>query len=346
MKAAVLYELNKPLRIMEFPVPEPEEGQVLVNMAYSGICHTQLLEIQGKNTNGPMNPNLLGHEGSGVVDKVGKNVRKVKKGDHVILSWIKGSGANVIPKPFYHNGTKINVGFVTTFNEYSITSENRVTKVSKKMPLKEAALIGCAVATGAGAVLNNAHVEKGKSVMVIGIGGVGINMLHAAFMVGANPIIAVDISDKKLEFSRKFGATHVINSTKMDIEKELKKITGNKELDFVFDTVGRKETMELAYNLANKYSGKAVLCGVPNPINIKIEIDPFPMYFGRQIAGTGGGESNPDVDFEKYCKMFLHGKLKLSDMITHVVGLDDINRGIELLKNGEACRVIVDLNKK
>lgn len=345
MKAAVLFELNKPLKVIDLPVPEPEKGQVLVKMAYSGICHTQLLEIAGKNTVGPMNPNLLGHEGSGIVQKVGYGVKKVKEGDHVILSWIKGSGANVLPKPYIYNGQKINAGYVTTFNEYSLASENRVTPITKKMPLKEAALIGCAVATGAGAVFNNANVEEGKSVMVIGVGGIGINMVHAASLLKANPIIAVDISDEKLKFSKKFGATHTINPKKSDIRSEIKTIIGENRLDYAFDTVGKKETMELVYNCVNKFSGKAILCGVPNPFGLKIEIDPFPLYFGRQLSGTGGGESKPDVDFEKYCNMFLNGKLKLSEMITHTVAIDEINKGIGALKEGKSCKVVVDFKK-
>ena len=344
MKAAVLFELNKPLRVVDLQVPEPAEGQVLVKMAYSGLCHTQLLEIAGKNAAGPMNPNLLGHEGSGIVEKVGKGVKKVKKGDHVVLSWIKGKGSNVLPKPYIYNGQKIKVGYVTTFNEYSLASENRVTPITKKIPLKEAALIGCAVATGVGAVINNAKVKKNKSVMVIGVGGVGINMVHAAALSKANPIIAVDINDEKLNFSKKFGATHTINSKKTDIETELKKIAGINGLDFAFDTVGKKETMELVYKSVNKYSGKAVLCGVPDPFGLKIEIDPFPLYFGRQLSGTGGGESKPDVDFEKYCNMFLNGKLKLSEMITHVFGINEINKGVELLREGKCCKVVIDFN--
>lgn len=345
MKAAVLFELNKPLRVIDLPVPEPNHGQVMVKMAYSGICHTQLLEIAGKNTAGPMNPNMMGHEGSGVVAKVGEDVKKVKEGDYVILSWIKGSGANVLPEPYFYRGKKINAGYVTTFNEYALASENRVTPISKKMPLKEAALIGCSVATGVGAVVNNAKVGKGSSVLVIGVGGVGINMVHAASMQMANPIIAVDINDNKLSFSRKFGATHTINAAKSSIEKEIEKIIGKEGVDFAFETVGKKEMMELAYNSVNKHVGKAVLCGVPNPPGLKIEIDPFPLYFGKQLAGTGGGESKPDADFKRYCGMFLKGQLKLSNMITHTFGIEDINKGIEILRKGECCKVIISFNQ-
>jgi len=344
MKAAVLVELNSPLEIMEIPILSPEAGQVLVKMYASGICNTQLLEIDGKNASGPHNPNLLGHEGSGIVEEVGEGVTKVKKGDHVILSWIKGSGANSLPKPHEFKGKKINVGFVTTFNEYCIASENRVTPIPKEMPLCEAALIGCAVATGAGLIFNNAKVQAGQSVMVVGVGGVGINTIHAASLVNANPIIAVDVSDSKLELAKKLGATDTINSLKEDVKMRIKEIAGNEGLDYAFEAVGRKDTMELVYNSVKKLSGRAVLCGVPKP-GMTIEIDPFPLYYGRQLTGTGGGETDPDKDFQKYCQLYLEGKLRLKQMISHIISLNDINKGIELMRKGECCRVVIDFTK-
>lgn len=353
MKAAVLMELHKPLEIVEFDVPDPKPGQILVKVMATGICHTQLLEIAGQNTNGPMNPNLLGHEGSGIVEEVGEGVTKVKKGDHVILSWIKGSGRNVLPEKYDYQGQKINCGFVTTFNEYTLASENRVTKIPPEMPFPEAALIGCAVATGAGAVLHNANVEAGKSVLVVGLGGIGINMAHAAALRGAHPIIAVDISDEKLDFSKQFGVTHTINSSKdrssknsfAETKEIIQQIVGKEGLDYAFDTTGKKEIMEFIYESVKKSSGKVIFCGVPNPLGLKIEIDPFPLYFGRRVVGTSGGETNPDVDFSTFCHMFLEGKLKIREMITHTFSLHDINKGIDLMKNGKCCRVVIDLTR-
>ncbi len=346
MKAAVLMELHQPLEIVELDVPQPKAGQVLVKVMATGICHTQLLEISGQNTSGPMNPNLLGHEGSGIVEEVGAGVSKVKKGDHVILSWIKGSGQNILPEKYHWNGKKINAGFVTTFNEYSLASENRVTVIPNEMPFPEAALIGCAVATGAGAVLHNAKVESGRSVLVVGVGGIGVNMVQAAALSGADPIIALDISDEKLEFSKQFGVTQTINSRVNSfavIKEKITQIVSGEGLDYAFDTSGRKEIMELIYDLVKKSSGKVVFCGVPNPPGLKIEIDPFPLYFGRRIVGTSGGETNPDIDFDLLCRQFLEGKLKLSEMITHTFGLEDINKGIDLMKKGQCCRVVIDM---
>lgn len=345
MKCAVLVEINQPLKVMELDLPAPEEGEVLVKVASSGICHTQLLEIKGENASGPHNPNLMGHEGSGTVVSVGEGVKKVKNGDHVILSWIKGSGRNTLPKPLEHKGKMIGRGPVTTFSDYTVVSENRITPITKDMPLKLAALIGCAVPTGMGMIFNNAAVEEGSSVMVIGCGGVGINAIHAAAIVKAGMIIAVDILDEKLEIARKFGATHTANSSKIHLKNEIERLTDGKGLDYAIEAVGKKETMEFAYNNVKGNSGKAILCGVPNPPGQTIEIDPFPLYFGRKLVGTGGGETNPDVDFEKYCKMYIDGILKLDEMISHTFSLTDINKGIELMKEGKCLRILIDMEK-
>lgn len=341
--AAVLSELHQPLEIMELSLPDPRPGEVLVKVVASGICHTQLLEIKGENATGPHNPNLMGHEGSGIVVATGAGVTKVKEGDHVVLSWIKGSGVNTCPPPLTHNGKKINRGPVTTFSQYSVVSENRVTPIPREMPLKPAALIGCAIATGMGMIFNNAKVKAGNSVAIIGCGGIGVNTVHAASIAQAGMIIAVDRLDEKLQAAKMFGATHTINASTNDPSREINRLTGSKGLDFAIDTVGRKETMELIYDNVSKTSGKAILCGVPNPPGQKIEIDPFPLYYGRRLVGTSGGETNPDMDFVKYCQMYRQGVLKLDAMISHVFGLAEINKGIELMKAGHGIRVLIDM---
>ena len=345
MKAAVLFELHQPLQIVELPIQRPGPGQILVKVAATGLCRAQLLEMRGENTIGPMNPNMLGHEGSGVVVEVGAGITKVQPGDHVILSWIKGSGANVLPQKYEYNGQKINCGYLTTFNEYTLAAENRVTKIPPEMPFLEASIIGCAVATGAGAVFHNAKVQPGKSVAVVGVGGIGINMLHAAAVIKAHPLIAVDVNDEKLAFARKFGATHTLNSTTQQVEEELRNIVGNDGLDYAFDTTGRKGMMEIIYRSVKKVTGRAVFCGVPNPPGTKIEIEPFPLYFGRQVVGTGGGACKPDEDFEKFCRMYLAGHFNIREMITHVLSLERINEGFELMKESKCCRVVVDFGK-
>ena len=346
VRSAVLYELGHPLKIIELDLPAPEQGEVLVKVIASGICHTQLLEIKGENATGSHIPNLLGHEGSGIVVSVGKKVTKVREGDHVILSWIRGCGTSTLPQPIEHNGQQINRGSVTTFSDYTVVSENRVTPIRKDMPLRPLALIGCAVATGMGMVFNNARVEEGSSIMVIGCGGIGINAVHAASIAKARTIIAVDRLEAKLEVAKRFGATHTVNSSKLDLNQELEKLTNQQGLDYAIEAVGKKETMEVAYNSVKKTSGKAILCGVPNPPGQTIEIDPFPLYYGRQLVGTSGGETNPDIDFDDYCSMYIDGVLKLDDMISHVLSLDDINEGIELMKAGKCIRILIDMQKE
>ncbi len=341
MKGAILEEMGKPLKIVSLDLAGPEKGEVLVRVAASGICHTQLLEINGENATGAHLPNFMGHEGSGVVVSAGNGVKKVRAGDHVILSWIKGSGINVCPKPI----GKINRGPITTFSNYTVVSENRVTPITQRMPLKPAALIGCAVATGMGMIFNTAKVKEGDSVMIQGCGGIGINAIHAASIARAGMILAVDVLDEKLEAAKRFGATHTINSLKTGLGKEILRLTNNQGLDYAIDTVGKKETMEVVYDHVKRAGGKAILCGVPNPPGQTIEIDPFPLYYGRQLVGTSGGETIPDIDFEKYCRMYLDGKLKLDEMISHTFSLAEINKGIELMKQSKCIRVLIDMEK-
>lgn len=342
-KAAILVELNQSLEIVDLELPVLRKGEVLVKVHSAGLCHTQLLEIKGENASGAHNPNLLGHEGSGIVCDVGETVRKVKKGDHVVLSWIKGSGANVCPEPLEQNGKLINRGPVTTFSEYTVVSENRVTPIPKTIPLKPAALLGCAVPTGMGMINNSAQVTSQDIVMIIGCGGIGINAIHGASLAGAAKIIAVDVNEYKLSEAKKFGATDVIDPTQENLEKRVRDITEGDGVGVAIDTVGRRETMETAYGLTNNHRGRTILCGVPNPPNMKINIDPFPLYYGKRLLGTGGGESDPDVDFSRYAQLYSDGTLNLDEMITHEFKLAEINKGFEILKSGRGLRVVISM---
>ncbi len=343
-KAAVLFNINKPLKILDINLPPPAFGEVLIKIHFSGICHTQLLEIAGKNATGSHVPNLMGHEASGEVIKVGQKVKKVKKGDFVVLSWIKGKGLNVIPKPIKYKKLQINRGGVTTFSKYTVVSENRVFPIKNKIPSNVASLLGCAVPTGMGMIFNNAKVKKNSNVIVLGCGGVGINAIHAAKISKAKKIIAVDVKQEKMESALKFGATHFLNFKDKQLKNKILKILNNDEMHFSIDTVGKKNTMEFAYNISSKFNGHVILCGVPNPLSLKICIDPFPLYYGRSLTGTGGGETIPDKDLNKYAKLYVKKIIKLDEMITHVVSLNEINKGIELMKKGQCTRVLVDMN--
>jgi S-(hydroxymethyl)glutathione dehydrogenase/alcohol dehydrogenase len=208
-KAAVLFKINQPLRIIDLEIPNIKPGQVLVDIKYSGICHSQLNEIKGLKGEDKYLPHTLGHEGSGIVLEVGQNVKKVKPGDHVVLTWINGGGADV-PSTIYNSSEgSINSGPISTFMEKTVISENRLVPIPKEMPLKVAALLGCAMPTGAGIVSNNAKLNAGDSIAVFGVGGIGLSAILAASAIGAEKIIAVDIEEEKLELSKEIGATHI-----------------------------------------------------------------------------------------------------------------------------------------
>ena len=217
MKAAVLYEINKPLVIEELEVPKPKFGQVLVKIQVSGICHKQIEEIEGHRGDDPFLPHTLGHEGAGVVEAIGPGVTKVKPGDYVALSWIKGSGIQSDTPTYYKGKQKINAGWLTTFQEYTLASENRVTKISRDIKPAAAALLGCAVSTGVGSVINHAKIDVGSTVAVFGAGGVGLNIVQGAAIMNASQIIVVDISQDKERISKIFGATHFVNAKKCNL---------------------------------------------------------------------------------------------------------------------------------
>jgi S-(hydroxymethyl)glutathione dehydrogenase / alcohol dehydrogenase len=342
MKAAILYKQNEPLKIEEILVPELKEGQVLVNISASGLCHTQLNEITGKKGPDKYLPHTLGHEGAGIVEEIGPGVTKVKKGDHVVLSWIKGKGINAAP-PVYMNGEKrINCGQLSTFNEYTVTAENRVTAIDKKMPLDIAALLGCAISTGMGSVINLAKLKKGNSIAVFGAGGIGLSAICAAEIFGASKIIAIDVQKVKLEKAKEFGATHLINARDVDVVAAIKEITDGVGVDFAIESAGRRETMEQAFQSVKNGGGKAIVVGNLPP-GEKIAIDPFALICGKEIVGSWGGGTDPDRDTPMYVDLYLSGKLKLDKMLTHNFKLDQINQAFKVLESGEAGRVLIDL---
>ena len=341
MKAAVLYETNKPLVIENLKVPEPEFGQVLVKVYFSGVCHKQMEEIQGHRGPDPYLPHLLGHEGAGVVEAIGPGVTNVAPGDHVVLSWIKGAGINSRTPIYYKGEQPINAGLVTTFNEYAVVSENRVTGIRKDMPLDKAVLLGCAVATGVGVVINQARVVLGSTVAVFGVGGVGLNVVQGAALVNAGKIIAVDIVDAKLEMAKEFGATHTINAVKQNPVQQIIELTGDTGVDYAFETIGKIETMEQAYESVTKYGGYVNIVGVP-PYGGKISIDAYPLHDGKCLVGASGGQTQKEKDFPKYIELYFAGKLKMDELITHRFGLDEINNAFQAMEKGELGRAIVE----
>ena len=339
--AAVLFETNKPLRISELNIPELKRGQVLVKVAYSGLCHSQLNEIRGKKGVDRWLPHTLGHEGSGEVVESGPGVTKVKKGDCVIMTWITASGLNADPIMYSLNGEKINSGPVSTFSNYTVVSENKLIKTSADIPMDVASLLGCAVPTGAGMVLNTLKAKSENTLAVIGVGGIGMSAVIGAGIAGCRKIIAVDISDVKLDMAKELGATDIINPRNRNARDLIMKITENKGVDFVIEAAGTKATMEEGLGFIHN-TGTVVIAGNLSH-GEKIEIDPFDLIKGKKIIGTWGGETDPDEDIPKYMDMYSKSKIKLNKLITNLYKLEDINEAFSDLEKGSVGRALIKM---
>ena len=344
MKAAILVEQCKPLVIDEVQLPQTlDVGQVLVKVHYSGICGSQLGEIDGAKGEDKFLPHLLGHEASGTVEVVGPGVKHVKPGDAVVMHWRKGLGIEGAPPNYQWRGQKLNAGWIATFNEYAIVAENRLTAIPKGGNMEVAALFGCAVTTGFGVIENNANVRIGQSVVVFGAGGVGLNIVQAANLVGAYPVVAVDLFDNRLTLAKGLGATHLINSKTSDAKVEIEKIIGVNNLDHFIDNTGQPAIIEMGYQMT-KPQGKVTLVGVPRKGN-NIHIYSLPLHFGKHVTGSQGGEAVPHEDIPRYYNLFNAGRIKLSELITEKVPLDGINDAIARMRSGEMSgRVLISMN--
>lgn len=344
MKAAILVEQRKPLVIDEVEMPQTlEVGQVLVKIHYSGICGSQIGEIDGAKGEDKFLPHLLGHEASGTVIEIGTGVKNVKPGDKVVLHWRKGLGIEGAPPAYLWRGNKLNAGWITTFNEYAIVAENRVTAIPADSDLEVAALFGCAVTTGFGVVENNARVRIGESVVVFGAGGVGLNIVQAAALVGAYPVIAVDLYDNRLALAKEMGATHLINAKDQDAKTVIESIVGGQNVDVFIDNTGQPAIIELGYQIT-KPQGRVTLVGVPRKGN-NINIYSLPLHFGKELSGSHGGEASPQVDIPRYQNLFNAGRIKLRELLTERLPLDDINAAIENIRTGATsgrCLISMD----
>ena len=337
--AAVLVEQNAPLEIWELTTPSLQEGQVLVEIAYSGLCHSQLNEINGLKGEDHFLPHTLGHEGSGVVIEVGEGITKVKPGDHVVLSWIKGEGKNAPGCKYQSVDGVVNSGAISTFLTHAVISENRLIPIPKEMPLREAALLGCAIPTGAGVVRNEMNLKPGQSFAVFGAGGIGLSALMAAKHAKADPIVAIDVNTRKLERAKAMGATHVIDARTSDPVSALAEITSGNGVDYIFESAGKKEAMEKAF-CSLKAPGMCVIAG-NLPQGQKIEINPFDLILGKKIVGTWGGKSDIDRDVQAYVDLFLNHEIDLGSLITHEVQLEEVNSLIHELEQGSVGRGLI-----
>jgi len=346
MKAAILTELNKPLVVADISLPKNLSfGQVRVKVFYSGICGAQLNEIEGAKGPDKFLPHLLGHEGSGIVVDVGPGVKTVKKDDHVVMHWRPSNGIQSETPVYDWQGKKVNAGWVTTFNEEAIISENRLTPIPKDFDLRLAPLFGCAVTTAMGVVNNDAHVKIGQSVVIFGVGVVGLNIVQAAAMVSANPIIAIDLFDEKLEMAKKFGATHCLNSKKTpDVAQWIKQYIAKGGADVVIDTTGNARVIELAYELTHP-DGKTILVGVPRKGD-NISIYSLPLHFNKILKGSHGGSSQPHLDIPRYVALCQAGKMTLEGLVTDEFSLEEINVALDKVRTGISGRVIIKMGNR
>ena len=342
MKAAILVESKQQLIIDNIILPENLEfGQVLVDVYYSGICGAQINEIDAAKGSDKFLPHLLGHEGSGIVQKTGPGVTTVKNGDHVVLHWRPSSGLQSQTPKYDWNGKTVNAGWVTTFNEQAIISENRLTVMPNDFDMRIAPLFGCAVTTAFGVVNNDAKIKVGQSVVIFGIGGVGLNIAQAASMVSANPIIGVDLFEHKLKMGRKFGLTHSVVGGVEGVNDKILSIVGDKGADVIIDTTGNSRIIEQAYELTHP-DGKTICVGVPRKGD-NISIYSLPLHFNKVLTGSHGGDAIPDLDIPRYIRLMNSDKMTLDGLITHEFTLDEINEALDLFRTGDAGRIIIKM---
>ena len=344
MKAAILAVQGEPLIIDSVQLPgDLSPGQVLVKIHYTSVCGSQVAMIDGKRGEDPYLPHLLGHEGSGRVEAVGPGVRTVAQGDCVVLHCGIGEGIESETPNYRWNGKHLNAGWVTTFNEYAVVSENRLTTIPADFDMSLAPLFGCATLTGLGAI-GKAGIEPGHSVVILGAGGVGLNLIQGAALVSAHPIVAVDLSDQKLHLARQLGATHCINAKGCDLTREIPRIVGDTLADVVIDSTGNVELLEMAYQLT-RIDGVTMLISGPKA-GYNVSLNPEPLHFGRTVTGFQViTESRPHHQIPRYIKLANAGKLKLKELITDSVSLDDINLVVAEMRAGRLIgRCIIQLD--
>ena len=350
-RAAVYAEIGQPMIVDEIELPDPGPTQLLVKHFASGICHTQLHTLHNPDARVPT---LLGHESTAVVLAVGKQVRGIREGDHVMLSFVPHDlPRGVRPElPLVKvRGQELRAsGASSTWSEHAVVDQAFVVRMDASAATDVTAIIGCAVTTGCGAVINTARVRPGDSVVVFGAGGVGLCAIQAAANVSAGPIIAVDVADEKLEFARQFGATHTVDGRNGDAVQQVLELTDG-GADFAFDAIGRPET--IAQLLPSVHpavpgwrpeGGTAVQIGIPRQqqlIGVIGEILPG----GKVYRGTYGGSANPERDYPMYVDWFMRGKLPLDKLVSRRFTLDQINEACDALERGEILgRAIVEMD--
>lgn len=338
-RAAVLEELGKPLVVKEVKLPELLPGQLLIKVSFSGVCRSQLMEVRGGRGEDRWLPHLLGHEGAGRVLEVGEGVTKVRRGDEVILGWVRGEGLDAPGAKYLCDGQTINSGKVTTFSNYTIVSESRVVKKPSGLPMDLAVLFGCALPTGAGMVLNELQPAVGSTVVVLGLGGIGLSALMALCAFECKEIIAIDLLDEKLALAREFGATHALNPSRDNVIQKVLQLTSG-GVDACVESAGTSASIELGFALIRKGGGKLLFASHPAEGEM-IRLAPHDLISGKQIAGSWGGGSMPDRDIPRMFKIFSDGDIRLDRLLTRRYRLEEINQALDDLEAGTVFRPLI-----
>jgi S-(hydroxymethyl)glutathione dehydrogenase/alcohol dehydrogenase len=357
LKAAVCYEIGKPLVIEEVDIDTPRQDEVKVMLAATAVCHSDIHVVKGE-IPGKL-PFIAGHESAGYIEEVGGGVTSVKKGNPVVASLLISCGKCLYCRtgrshlceakwprdtesPYRNKkGEFLTQMFkIGSFTEHTILHESQVVKIPEDMPMDRASMLACGVITGFGAAVNRAKVEVMSSCVIIGTGGVGLNTVQGSAISGANPIIAVDLSDEKLKAAKTFGATHTINSGKVDAIKAVKELTEGRGADYVFITVGNAKAIEQGA-VITKPGGMTVMVGLPN-MNDTITFSPFPFIIGERIVtGSYMGTTQLHTEIPKLVELYKSGILKLDELITDHYPLEKINEAIEAVEKGKALRNII-----
>jgi len=335
MKAAVLEKINAPLAIREVIPTDLKVGQVLVKVLASGLCGAQLHEIKGHRGNAKFLPHLMGHEGCGIVKEIGPGVTTVEEGDKVVMHWRPGSGIESEFPQYILDDKTISSGKCTTLSEESIVSENRLTKVPSDTPPVLAAMLGCSLTSALGIIDNECDLKFGESVAVIGCGGVGLNLIQAAKMRSAFPIYGVDVNDKMFELSIDMGAD-VFSRDMSNVSK----------VDVILDTTGNCSVITKAFDLLAP-SGRLIMVGQPQPdANLNI-LNPLSFFDGqgKSVRASQGGRTKPEIDIPRYVALANKGVLDYETLHTDTFTLDEINEAFDLLKSGNAGRIIIKIGE-
>ena len=336
-KAALLQKINQAPTIHEVETTELKYGQVLVRNIVSGLCGAQIQEMRGYKGNEKFLPHMMGHEGCGIVEEVGEAVSTVKKGDKVVLHWRKGSGVESPFPQYIYEGKTISSGKVTTISEYSIVSENRLTVVPDDSDPYMCALLGCVMTTALGVINNDAKVKFGESVLILGCGGVGINLIQGAVLASACPITVVDVNDKKKNLALAVGATTFVGKSDGGIDT-----LAGQNFDVIIDTTGNPKVIEKTALLLGD-NGRYIFVGQPPPESEVRLLSPAKMWTpnGRTFKVSQGGNTNPDLDIPRYMKMHKAGILTIDKIITHKFSLDQTGEAFYVMLNGQAGRVMI-----